>query len=153
MDTKQIALPAWLQRANQLSYAVGFSGVALWIAGLLFPQLTTLSTWGGYLVSASLVGIFVFVILLSNKHRSDALLASLPHDPCPAWLQPALWLCYGVTALVFFADIIRVFLADYTPALWVEIIFFIGMGSMWMLEKEKRYYLLQAHRALHAEQL
>lgn len=152
MTTTHTTLPTWLQRANQVSYAVGFTGVALWIAGLLFPQLTTLSTWGGYLVSASLVGIFVFVILLSNKHRSDALLASLPHDPCPKWLQPALWLCYGVTALVFFADIIRVFFADYTPALWAEIIFLIGMGGMWMLEKEKRYHLLQAHRALHAEQ-
>lgn len=152
MDTKQIALPAWLQRANQVSYAVGFSGLALWIVGLLFPQLTTLSSVGNYMLSAGLVGIFVFVILLSNKHRNDALLASLLHSPCPAWLQPALWLCYGVTALVFFADIIRVFFADYAPALWAEIIFLIGMGGMWMLEKEKRYHLLQAHRALHAEQ-
>lgn len=152
MTTTHTTLPAWLQRANQVSYAVGFSGLALWIVGLLFPELTTLSTVGNYMLSAGLVGIFVFVILLSNKHRNDALLASLPHNPCPIWLQPALWLCYGVTALVFFADIIRVFFADYTPALWAEIIFLIGMGGMWMLEKEKRYHLEQAHRALGARQ-
>lgn len=152
MDTKQIALPAWLQRANQLSYAVGFSGVALWIAGLLFPQLTTLSTWGGYLVSASLVGIFIFVILLSNKHRNDTLLANLPHNPCPKWLQPTLYVCYGLSAVLFASDIFELFTPSYSPSLWAELVFMVSFATLWILEKEKRYHLLQAHRALHAEQ-
>lgn len=152
MNTKQITLPAWLRRANQLSYIVSLVGLVLWSAGLLFPSLTMVATSGNYMLSAGLVGFFVFAIILSNKHRNDVLLASLPHNPCPAWLQPALYVCYGVTALVFCSDIIRVFSSDYTPELWVEIIFLIGMGGMWMLEKEKRYHLLQAHRALHTEQ-